>query len=208
VERQRGPPPSRAPSSKLQAPSSKSRRASPAPCWQSTWCVIAASFRRPGRCGSSADAEDIASEVVMRAWSRFGQEPACWEHARRWCFVTARHLWIDRLRRLRLALIEDQVILENLVAPVDAAVLPEPPPSSTPPWVGELSAALSKPDRATLALMAEGVIAKAAIAAARGRTIRAVEMSLVRIRSAAATLLRHPGSENRPERFVPDRGIT
>lgn len=58
--------------------------------------VLVKYFER--RCGDSAEAEDLAQEVIMRALAQTGWASA--EHAKAYVFRIAANLWKDRGRRL------------------------------------------------------------------------------------------------------------
>ena len=206
-----GPRASQAPGSRLQAPGSRlqapgSTGGPPddaAVCWSAVWHSLRITMRSSRPAGASPiDLENIAADVLMHAYLRFGAEPSCWDHVRRWCAVTAKHRRVDHWRRLRTQRLDASVALETLTDSVRAAD-PVAAPRAELPWAQELRHQLGNADRSTFDLLLAGVHDNVAIAHLRGRSVRAVELSRRRIAETAARLLEQGIFA---DSFVPERG--
>lgn len=140
--------------------------------WLSSW------LRR--RVWAPLDAEDIASETVLRALRTLGPAPA----------VAWAKLWSWAVRAARLVLVEawrEASRTEPLERP-DEAVRPQAAGSnSVPLWLAELAEAATPAQRQILSLMSQGVTKSQDLAAQLGCSLRVIERHRRGLRSTAAS---------------------
>lgn len=138
-------------------------------CWARLQRELSAWVAR--HCRPPIEADDIASETILRGWRQFGRQPAepvgrVWT----WCRTTARHLIVDEVRRaLRCVLAADAELLRL------AAVAPLAQSNSLAIRAVEVLVGQSNPtERRVIELLRCGATT-AEMAATVGVTVRTIE---------------------------------
>ena len=140
----------------------------------------------------AATGMDIASETVHRAIRRFFFDRSQalprvgWDDLWAWSVAVARILIADRGRAAMRSRIDVGVDIATMLTAPEVAGGAAASPVILDLVVDELLPVLKRPERETVQLLLAGVHRDAAIAALRGRCLRAVKESRRKIREAAA----------------------
>jgi len=131
--------------------------------------------------GDAAEAEDIASETFVRAWTAFDRLKT--QTVKAYLFTIARHLYLQNRKQKQRQVALDEELPATTPDPAERAEA-----RSELDAIGKVLATLSEVDRAVLLMRAQDGLSYEEIAAAQGITVTAAKVKVHRARLKLARM--------------------